>query len=463
MKVLFASSEIYPFAKTGGLADVADALPYALTSLVDISRVMPFYGFMKKKDFKFHDNFTITIDRIDYNIEIFTKTTDALITYFVKAPLLSTTENLYGDKGIDYLNNDLRFGLFCKAIVKLSARLGIEVLHLNDWHTALSALFIKESNLNIKTIFTIHNLAYQGVFDKSSLKRLSINKKYYHMDGLEFYTNVNFLKAGIAYSDHVTTVSPAYAKEILTKEFGCGLDGFLIHHKKKLSGILNGINYDVFNPSTDKALEFTYDKDSFENKYKNKLSFIKQSTLKDPRTPLFVMITRLVEQKGVDLLMESIEDLLVKKVNLFVLGEGPAKICKKLNILSKKYDNFEFFEGYNDTVSHQTYAVADFLLMPSVFEPCGLNQFIAMRYGAVPIVHAVGGLIDSVYEDSMLCGAGLVFESQTKEEFLFAIERALELKKNSKKFKSVMKFNMECDFSFAKSALEYLKLYKSLS
>lgn len=463
MKVLFASSEIYPYAKTGGLADVADALPFALISLVDISRVMPLYSFMKKEDFTFYDNFTISIGGTNYDIEVFSRIKDTLVTYFVKAPLLSTTENLYGDKGVDYLNNDLRFGIFCRAIIELSAKLGTEVLHLNDWHTALGALFIKESNLNIKTIFTIHNLAYHGQFDKGALKRLSIDEKYYKMDGLEFYDKVNFLKAGIAYSDCVTTVSPTYAKEILTKEFGCGLDGYLHLHKEKLSGILNGINYSIFDPSTDKALEFTYNKDVLQNKYKNKLSFINHSTLKDPNIPLFVMITRLVEQKGIDLLMESLNDLMAKKINLFVLGEGSLEVCEKLKILSNNHDNFEFLEAYNETLSHKTYAAADFLLMPSVFEPCGLNQFIAMRYGVVPIVHAVGGLKDSVHEDGLSCGAGVVFENQTKEEFLFAIDRTLELKKENKKFNSMIESNMECDFSFGHSALEYLKLYKSLA
>ena len=461
MNVLFASSEIYPYAKSGGLADVCDALPDALKNYVNISRVMPLYGFMKRQGLKFYDSCTVTLGGIDYNIEIFSKKKDNIVTYFIEAPLLSTTQYLYGDKDGDYANNDLRFGIFCMAIIELSSRLKIEVLHLNDWHTALAALFVKESNLKIKTVFTIHNLAYQGIFDESSLERLSIDRKYFNADGLEFYAKVNFMKAGIAYSNYVTTVSPTYAKEILTKEFGCGLDGFLTYHKEKLSGILNGINNDIFNPSTDKALCFTYNKDTLEKKYKNKVSFIKKSKLKDPRKVLFVMITRLVEQKGIDLLMKSIKDLLAKRINFFVLGDGNREVCEKLHRVSQEHDNFEFFDGYDDALSHQTYAAADFLLMPSKFEPCGLNQFIAMRYGAVPIVHAVGGLKDSVHEDKQECGRGILIKKQTKKEFLFATEKAIRLKKKSEKLKSIIKFNMECDLSFRSSALEYLKLYKS--
>lgn len=462
MKVLFASSEIFPYAKSGGLADVADALPHTLKESVDIARVMPLYGFMDKDGLEYERSYKISFGGIDYKINLYVKESDTLKTCFIEAPLLSATQSLYCDKEGDYPNNDLRFGIFCMAVVELSSVLKIDILHLNDWHTALCALLIKERGLKIKTVFTIHNLAYQGIFGKNSLERLGIDKKYFTMESLEFYDKVNFLKAGIAYSDRITTVSPTYAKEILTKEFGCGLEGFLSYHKDKLSGILNGINDKIFNPADDKALAFEYDKNTLENKYKNKVEFIKTATLKDPRRPLIVMIARLVEQKGIDLLMDSLKLLLAKKINLYILGEGSAEFSKKLALFAKEYDNFEFFEGYDEKLSHQVYAAADFLLMPSKFEPCGLNQMIAMRYGTIPIVHAIGGLKDSVHEDDMKCGGGIVFKKYTKKEFLLAIDRALKLKKENEKFQATMEFNMGCDFSFTPSALEYLKLYKSL-
>lgn len=458
MRVLFASSEIYPFAKTGGLADVCDALPTAMKKEVDISRVMPLYGFMKSEDFKFYDRFMISFGMVEYDIEVFEETERGVGTYFIKAPFLSDTQNLYGDENGDYRDNDLRFTLFSRAIVELGIRLEIDVFHINDWHTALVALFVREFNLNIKTIFTIHNLAYQGVFDRSSLSKFSILDKYFTMDALEFHGNINFMKAGIAYSDSITTVSPSYAKEILTEEFGCGLDGFLRHHQDKLSGILNGINETIFNPSTDKALAYTYDKETLENKHKNKVAFIKSSSLKDPRVPLFVMITRLVEQKGIDLLLESMDELLKKRLNLFIIGDGDSTVCEKLQNLSTKHKNFEFFDGYDEILSHQTYASADFLLMPSSFEPCGLNQFIAMKYGAIAVVHAVGGLKDSVHEEE-ICGRGIIYEKQSEDELLLAVDRALKLKKNSKKYKSMVRFNMECDFSFKSAVTHYIKLY----
>ena len=267
MRVLFCASEIFPFAKTGGLADVASALPKALKDEVEINSVMPLYGFMSKEKFQKESlTFSVSLGGIDYAIELYSTYNDGIKTYFIDAPLLSATQDLYGDEKGDYANNDLRFGIFCAAVVALASTLKIDILHLNDWHSALCALFIKESSLDIKTIFTIHNLAYQGVFEFNALSRLGIDESYFTIDGLEFYGNINFMKAGIAYSDKITTVSPQYAKEILTKEFGCGLEGFLSLHGEKLSGILNGIDSDFFNPKTDAALSFTYDSQSLEKK-----------------------------------------------------------------------------------------------------------------------------------------------------------------------------------------------------
>ena len=462
MNILFASSEIFPHAKSGGLADVSAALPHAIKEFENISRVMPLYGFMGMKGLMEVDSFEFSLSGITYDVEVYKKTKNKITTYFIKAPLLSQTQNLYGDENGDYGNNDLRFAIFSMAIVKLALRLKIDILHLNDWHVALVALYVKDENLNIKTVFSIHNLAYQGIFDVDSLSRIGVDSKYFHIDALEFYGKVNFLKAGIAFCDALTTVSPTYAKEILTKEFGCGLDGFLKVHKSKLSGILNGIDTTLFNPKTDKYLVCHFDTKSLKDKHKNKVDFIKRSTLKDPRKPLFVMITRLVEQKGVELVLDLFDKLLENKINLFILGEGDEIISQKFEKLSNRYNNFEFFRGYDEGLSHMAYASADFLLMPSRFEPCGLNQFIAMRYGTIPVIHSVGGLKDSVFEDSVACGNGVVFEDFTKKEFLSAIERALKLKKDKKRFDDIKVLNMRCDFSFNKSALEYLKIYKEI-
>lgn len=462
MRLLFAASEIFPYAKSGGLADVADALPTALASHAEVARVMPLYGFMPKEGLQLHESFSLLAGGISYKIEILCKDSHAIKDYFIAFELLSATKKAYGDEQGDYANNDLRFGIFCAATVELATRLEVDILHLNDWQCALCALFAKEQKQSFKTLFTIHNLAYQGVFERSSLERLGIDADYFHMDALEFYGKVNFMKAGIAYADAITTVSPSYAKEILTPEFGCGLEGFLKLHASKLSGILNGINQELFDPSKDMLLPCRYGSANMQEKYKNKVELLKDSTLKDPRKPLFVMVSRLVAQKGVELLLESMEELLAQKLNLYIIGEGEAKYRKKFVELAKEYPNFDFFEGYDEPHSHRLYAAADFLLMPSIFEPCGLNQFIAMRYGAIPIVHSVGGLKDSVFEEQAKCGRGFVFEKQSKKEFLSAITRALLLRKDRAAFDALRTENMACDFSFASSAKEYIRLYREM-
>ena len=461
MRVLFCASEIFPFAKTGGLADVASALPKALKDEVEINSVMPLYGFMSKEKFQKESlTFSVSLGGIDYEIELYSTYNDGVKTYFIDAPLLSATQDLYGDEKGAYANNDLRFGIFCAAVVALASKLKIDILHLNDWHSALCALFIKESSLDIKTIFTIHNLAYQGVFEFNALSRLGIDESYFTIDGLEFYGNINFMKAGIAYSDKITTVSPQYAKEILTKEFGCGLEGFLSLHREKLSGILNGIDSDFFNPKTDLALSFPYDSQSLEKKYENKKVLLKTSKLKTPKKPLFVMISRLAHQKGFDLLLLALKPLLKKKLNLLILGDGESHYKKPLEKIASAHENFEFRVGYDEKLSHKIYAAADFLLMPSLYEPCGLNQFIAMRYGTIPIVHAVGGLYDSVQEDGLASQSGIVFKKPTKKALLDAIERALGLK--NEQINKINHFNMSRELSFDESAKHYLCLYKGV-
>ena len=456
MKTLFASSEIFPFAKSGGLADVANALPRALSKSIDIISVMPFYGFMNISDFQKTDiKFDINLGGINYAIEILSRQNQDILTYFIKAPLLSDTKNLYGDDKA-YANNDIRFGIFSKAITQLATILNVSIVHLNDWHCALSAFWLKDRK--IKTLFTIHNLAYQGIFSKDSLNRLGIDEKHFNYKDLEFYGNCNFMKAGIRYSDAITTVSPTYAKEILTPKFGCGLDGFLRFYKDKLSGILNGIDTNFFNPISDKSIFKNFDKNSLTLKQPNKEELFKKTGLKDTKLPLFVIISRLVEQKGFEIILASIDNLAKKELNLLFLVDGESEYKKPLIKYAKRYKNFELIFGYDENLSHQIYASADFLLMPSLFEPCGLNQMIAMSYGAIPIVHSVGGLKDSVHENSKKCGQGIVFSKPTKKAFMLAINRALKLKNRE----SIQKFNMECDFSFDKSALEYIKLYKKV-
>jgi len=465
MRVLLASSEIYPYAKSGGLGDISAALLDALAvDECELFGVMPLYSFVKKRGLEKVRTFSLLLGEQTHKIELYVKKEKKHLLYFIKTPLLSDTKGMYTDGKDDYRNNDERFALFSKAIASLAIEENIDILHLNDWHTALVALYLQEQKAQIKTVFTIHNLAYQGIFSFDTLQKIGVDsQKYFHLECLEFYTKVNYLKAGIALSDRVVTVSPRYAQEIQTAEYGCGLEGFLQHHSDKLYGILNGIDQKEFNPKKDKALYHPYSVKKFEKKYLNKKELLEDTGLKDPRKPLFVMISRLVDQKGIHLLLELLEDLLQERVNVMVLGEGVQKYEEALEEIQSSYANFVFEKAYDEKRSRQLYGAADFLLMPSLFEPCGLSQLIAMRYGTVPIVHKVGGLFDTVHEQLELdCGRGFVFESFTKESFFLAVERALELKKKKKEFELLQKENMGCDFSLAKSAQKYLDMYKTL-
>ncbi|MBE0491351.1 MAG: glycogen synthase [Sulfurospirillum sp.] len=454
MKVLFCASEIYPYAKTGGLGDVGDALPKSLQKYADVAVAMPMYSFISSDDLQVFASFSLQMGGIDYEIEIY----NTQNYYFIKAPLLSSTENLYGNALGDYASNDIRFGLFAKAIVELCTLMSVDILHVNDWHSALAPLFIKEKGLHVKSVLTIHNLAYQGIFSKESLQRLGLDNSYFRMEALEFYGKINFLKAGIAFCDALTTVSPSYAQEILTPAFGCGLDGFLQAHKYKLHGILNGINADFFDPKTDSFLAYNYDANHLEDKRKNKVAFLKKIKLKDPRKPLFIVLSRLVPQKGIDLICKALPEILAHKINLYILGDGEGDMISQLTQAALRYENFVFENCYDESLSHQAYAAADFVLMPSLFEPCGLVQMIAMRYGVIPIVFATGGLRDSVFEDQDKCGRGVVFTKYSKKQFLLALQRALLLQKDD----ALKKANMACDFSFQKSAKAYFEIYKAL-
>ncbi len=464
MKILFAASEIFPYAKTGGLGDVAQALPHALSKHVDIVRVMPLYGFLNRSLLqKEKPGFSVSLGNNTYDINLYSDIYKGVRTFFIDSPIFSEHEDFYTSKSGAYSNDNPNFGIFCAAIVELAKELHVDIVHLNDWHTALAALWIKEQVPYIKTVFTIHNLAYQGVFAKDTLEKLGIDEKHFTMDALEFYDKVNFIKAGFAYSDSVTTVSKQYAKEILSEKYGCGLHSFLKCHSEKLSGILNGIDYELFDPKSDKTIKSKFDAENIELKNINKKALLKELDLESSDKPTFVMIGRLVEQKGFGLLIDSLDEILAKELNLVVLSEGGGSFQHRLEHFAKKYNNFYLDFSYNEDFSHRIYAGADFLLMPSIFEPCGLNQMIAMRYGTIPVVHGVGGLKDSVHEDNKSCGQGIVFIDESKKALVDAVNRALELNKDAKKMEDIIRFNMKCDFSFENSALLYSKLYNRLS
>ncbi len=468
MRVLFAAAEIFPFAKSGGLADIAYALPKALSAEAEVTAVMPLYRFIEKERYGIRatgERFTIGFGTEAYDVEIFVGMREGAEVVFVYNPLLCDRDYLYGPPGEGYDDNDLRFAIFCHALVELAKKHSFDLLHLNDWHTAPAAVLVHDAGLRVKTLFTIHNLAYQGVFEPTSLKRTGIAKRHFNMEECEFYGSVNWMKCGIAHADAVTTVSPSYAVEIQEPEYGCGLDGFLRKQKEKLVGILNGVDTSVFDPSNDPAIPARYGIGCLEGKRICKESFMRDVDIDKYELPLFVFIGRFTEQKGIELIIEAAGELAKRPALFSILGEGDPGYLNKLQGLCDRYDVIKVHFGYDEALSHRMYAAADFLLMPSRFEPCGLNQMIAMRYGAVPIVHAVGGLRDTVHPiDSSvdMCGLGFLFENMDSSALLECVDRAIALYAKKTVLERIREFNMECDFSIDRCAAHYLELYRSL-
>jgi len=467
-RVLFAASEIYPFAKSGGLADVAYSLPRALSSQYDLCVVMPLYQLVDRERFtigSLNESFEITMGEVNYSVELYGCEYEGIRYYFIYSPLLSERKYLYGSPEHGYEDNAIRFGIFNYAIVEMLKRENYAIAHLNDWQCALVPLLLQTQDaLSTKTVFTIHNLAYQGVFEKKTLEQLGIDENFYTLEGIEFYDQVNFMKAGIAYADSVSTVSPNYAKEIVTTEFGYGLEGFLKHHQSKLIGILNGIDTLQFSPSSDKTLLKLYS--GLTGKAINRRAYLKSVGLKGIKKPLFIFIGRFTWQKGMDLLIETLPSLATFECNIAILGEGEAVYHTALESIAKSHRNIYLEFGFDESLSHRLYAAGDFLLMPSLFEPCGLNQMIAMRYGSVPVVHKIGGLADSVisekeFNTESTDGYGITFDRANQGDFIAAIEQAIELYENKRRYNRICRHNMQCDFSWQESAKEYEALYNN--
>jgi starch synthase len=456
MNIAFCSSEVYPFAKTGGLADVSGALPLHLAALGhNVKIFMPWYkGIEPDKHF---DDFGIINHQ---GVEV----------VFIKNDHFFKRDHLYTTPQGDYPDNLERFSFFSRQVLKVSKELNFspDIIHNNDWQTSLISVYLKifykddDFFQNTKTVLTIHNLVFQGIFDKKHFGCLDISWDYFNMHFLEFWGKINLLKGGIIFSDTITTVSPTYAKQIQKKEFGCGLEGVLKEKKENLTGILNGIDYNVWNPKSDKLIYKNYSQ-SLKKKSENKLSLQKEMGLtQDKGLLLFGMVSRLTEQKGLDILTEAIDSILDKS-QLIILGIGDPKYHK---ILKKKQksnkDKFALFIDFDETLAHKIYASSDVFLLPSRFEPCGLSQMISFKYGTIPLVNLTGGLADTVSDISQ-AGSGFTFKKYSKNNLIKAIKAAQKLFKDKNKWDLVAKDNMKKDFSWQRAAKQFLRLYQGLT
>jgi starch synthase len=379
----------------------------------------------------------------------------------------------YGPAGRDYSDNDARFIFYCKAVVDtlLKEHLRADILHCHDWQSALIPMFarVTEAQLGIqigaRSVLTIHNLAFQGIFPERSFALTNLPAAFYGIDSLEFYGQVNFLKGGIFFADAVTTVSPSYAKEILTPEFGCGLEGVLARRKKELFAILNGIDIDVWNPGKDRYLAAPFTVNNMAGKAANKTALLKRAGLKSAAgIPVYGVVSRLTDQKGVDFILKQKAFFSDNDVRLVILGKGDAKLEQGLKKMEKQLPDKVFVSfDYDEELGHLIEGGSDFFIMPSRFEPCGLNQMYSQRYGTIPLVSEVGGLADTVtdLDEHPELGTGIVFPP-SELGLKKGLERSLELFADDETFKAVRRAGMTRDFSWKLSAMDYEDLYKKV-
>lgn len=475
MKILFAAAECAPFFKTGGLGDVAYALPKELAKKGhEIAVILPFYTKMPKKyQEQLEDVFYDYVEvgwRHQY-VGVKKLVLNGVLYYFLDNEYYFNRHELYG-----YYDDGERWAFFSLAVVKLLERLAFlpEIIHVNDFHTAMIPFLLKEKYhwvakyQGIKTVLTIHNIAFQGAMDPFVLEELfGVGMERYYDGTLKMGDGVNFLKGGIVYADAVNTVSPNYAREIQTPEFGEGLDGVLRSISYKLSGILNGIDYEVNDPKTDPVLPFHFSKEDLSGKQKLKELLQKKVGLPvDKKVPLIGIVSRLTYQKGFALVLEKLEEILQQDVQLVLLGTGMPEIENGFRYFAQRYpEKFKGIFDFDVRFAQEIYGGADLFLMPSAFEPCGLSQMISMRYGTLPIVHEVGGLKDTVmaYQPYEKNADGFGFADFNGEGLIYAVNLAIHLLWEDPKAVYRLRENaMSKDFSWESKAELYEKLYASL-
>lgn len=456
MKIVFCASEVVPFAKTGGLADVCGSLPPAIEKLGhEVIIITPRYKASTV-------SLPSPVVRIGENVKV----------YFIEHAQYFGREGLYGDAQGDYKDNLERFAYFCHASLKLLKELKFkpDVVHCHDWHTSLIPVLLKTKYADddffkkTKSVLTIHNLAYQGVFPKSQYSKLNLEGHLFHTQGLEFYDQINVLKGGLIFADAITTVSPQYAKEIQTENFGCGLEGVLRTRVSDVYGILNGLDYDAWNPADDPFLDYPFNASDITIKSKEKLRLQKLMQLpEDVSVPVLGFVARLCHQKGVDIILDAMDEILALGTQIIITGHGERKYHRMLEECASYYpDRLGLHLKFDEPVAHQIYAGSDFFLMPSVFEPCGLGQMIALRFGSIPIVHRTGGLADTIrlYDVINETGNGFVFTEYTSTSFVRAVAEAVKTYRRKSHMDYLMAQAMRQRFTWDKSAKDYLKVYQ---
>jgi len=479
LRVLMVVSEAVPFAKTGGLADVAGALPAALRGLgADVWVLMPCYGMVKQGKLPLTcaaENLEGRLGDKPLSFDLMAATQGEVPFYFVLRDEFFERSQLYGTPKGDYFDNLERFSFFSSTVLPLCQALAFQpdIIHCHDWQAALAIVYLKHRWRDVpafagtKTLLTIHNLAYQGLFPKEDYPLLGLDWSLFGLDGLEFYDQVNLLKGGLAFADAITTVSRGYSKEIQTQEYGYGLDGMLRHRSDRLFGIVNGVDYKDWNPETDQFIAATYGPADLKGKAKNKEALMAAYKLdkKLAKSPILGIISRLADQKGFDLVAQVLPELMKQKAMVVILGTGEEKYHDWLAQEAPKYPGQLGVKiAFDNKLAHLIEAGADMFLMPSRYEPCGLNQMYSLKYGTVPVVRATGGLADTVapVDQAKGTGTGFLFTEYSTEAFLKALNKALSAYQDKKLWQKIMLNAMNEDWSWSASAKAYLKLYERL-
>lgn len=475
MKVLFAVSECVPFVKSGGLADVAGSLPKELKKQgTEIRVIAPKYGTIPeifKEKMKKKIDFSVRVGWRNQYCGIEELIYEGITFYFVDNEYYFNRESLYG-----YIDDGERFAFFNKAVLEALPEISFipDVIHCHDWHTGMIPFLLKHQYgertkefRNIRTLFTIHNLQFQGIMPKQALGDLfGLPDYFYHEEQLEFYGSISFMKGAIVSADKITTVSPTYKWEIQTEYFGEKLHGVLHKRSGDLEGILNGIDDDFYNPEKDPSIVEPYSSTGIDGKKANKRAILSQFALPQQEdVPLIAMVTRLTKQKGLDLVKCVFHEMMNESVQMIILGTGDPEFENFFREMEYLYpDKFKAYIGFEEGLAHRLYAAADIFLMPSKFEPCGLGQMIAMRYGAVPVVRETGGLNDTVksYNEFTGEGNGFTFSHFNAHDMLFTLRRALSYYENKDVWNLLVSKAMRLDYSWAKSAFKYNQIYAEL-
>ncbi len=475
-RILFCSSEVYPLIKTGGLADVAGSLPHALKKMGhDVHIVMPAYQSVFKK-LKLAPKICADTSILNYPVRLMQTTLPGtrVPVWLVDCPeFFNRPGNPYLDESGDpWPDNALRFMVFSRLICSIALnQCGLnwqpDIVHCNDWQTGLVPALLEEEKSRPATVFTIHNLAYQGVFDRNTFEQMQLTDYFWHYERLEYYNHFSFIKGGLVYADRINTVSPKYAQEIQTPEFGHGMQDLLLHRSNKLSGIINGIDIKTWNPGTDEHLAKKYNRNNIKDKINNKRALQTHYSLPvDDKVLLLGLVSRLAEQKGIDILLSIIPEVINHPVQLVILGSGEKSYEQALKKTSLKFPKQVSVQiGYDESLAHLIEAGSDVFVMPSRFEPCGLNQMYSQRYGTLPIVTPVGGLHDTVTDINsetleQNTATGFILENVTEASLLQTIDRALGYFSDNSTWTSIMKIAMKQDFSWEKSAGKYTQLYQ---